>query len=110
MPHVESSLDEENAEQDNGESQVGRRRRLSEGLPRDKNEDASDKQDGTEALEEVSKDFPEAVRLRRRRRILAVLCQATSDLIARETLVERAGEAANNFIDGQEMPFQIGQI
>lgn len=110
LPHVKCSLDEEHSKQDDSQGKVRRRRGLSQGSPRDKDQNCGHKEDCTEPLEEVTDYLLSIVRRGWRRGVLSIATDASFDLIWGETFDEGGTEASDDFVDVVGVPLEFGEI
>ncbi|KAF4507317.1 hypothetical protein G6O67_005970 [Ophiocordyceps sinensis] len=90
--------------------QVGQRRGLAKGPPRDEDEDAADEEDAAEALEEVAEDGERLVRLGRRRRVPAVLLKPALGLVVGEAARRRRDESLGHVGRRDGVPFKVTEV
>ena len=110
MPGVECGLNEEDTEKDDGEGKIGNSRRLAQGLPCDEDEYGSNEKNGSEALEEVADNLLEPMGRRRRRSVLAMLCEFARHLFCREALRGGGRKTLVDLVDRDGMPIETRQF
>lgn len=90
--------------------QVGDGWRLPKGLPGDEDQDGTNKEDATKALEEVAKDLLEIVCLNTREGVAAIFRESTLCLLGGKAAGRRSVETLLDIMSRETVPLEIAQV
>lgn len=110
MPRVEGCLDRKHNQQDDTESSVRGSRWVSEGLPRDNDEDSSDEKKGPKPAEKVHEQFVHNARWRRGGTVGTMRGEQVRNVGRSVTNLRGGLETFIDFIEREGMPLELLQF